>query len=75
MSRLFAALFPVLSGRVDAALLVRSQRQAIERLVRQNARLRLKNDAFERYRRDARARLMSAPSSPARVVEEPTRAH
>lgn len=77
MKDLFGVLFPVLSGRVDAALLVRSQRSAIEGLVRENARLRSKNEAFERYRRDAHARLTAGLSSPpTRVaVEEATRAH
>ncbi|MEV1315303.1 hypothetical protein AB0J14_04380 [Micromonospora arborensis] len=77
MNRLFAALFPVLAGRVDAALLVRSQRSAIERLVRENARLRGRLDRYDRFRRDAHIRLMAGSSSSSRSTspKEPTRAH
>lgn len=83
MSRLFAALFPVLSGRVDTALLVHAQQKAIERLRRENALLLLHVEPCRRRRAEAHARLMAATrgdaaaatSSPARVVEEPTRAH
>lgn len=77
MNALLGLLFPVLSGRVEAALLIRSQRAQLDRMARENARLRSKNEAFERYRRDAHARLTAGlSSSPTRAaVEEATRAH
>lgn len=57
MRDLLGVLFPVLSGRVDAAVRIRGLEVANANLVRENARLRRKQATWDRHVEQARTRL------------------
>ncbi|QKW15316.1 hypothetical protein [Verrucosispora sp. NA02020] len=56
LSRLLAAYFPTLSGRVDAALRIRALEAQVRRLAAANAVLQGQADQLARIRRTARIR-------------------